>query len=151
MQFSWGKRKNKAVDLTPKPRGMGFSFWRIMKFGGSVAILPLLLVTLMLAYYYYRENTRLRSSFTSEPMTPAQEVDSIEQLSEIMFLPKGEAPLIATVSNVLLLQGQPFYINAQKGDKVFVYCASRKTILYNPLAKKIVEFTSDVPPNTCKE
>ncbi len=149
MQFRWGTRKNKAVDLTPKSRGKGFSLGRIMKLGGSTLTLPLFLLALMLAYHYYRENTQLRSSFTAGTMTHAQEADIIAQLSEIMVLPKGEAPLIATISNVALLQGQPFYVNAQRGDKVFVYCAARKTILYDPLAKKIIEFASDVPPQTC--
>lgn len=149
MQFSWGKRQNRAVDLTPKPRGKGFSFGRIMKLGGGALTLPLLLIALLLAYHYYHENTKLRSSFTSATLTPAQESDITAQLSEIVVLPKGEAPLIATISNVALLQGQPFYVNAQKGNKVFVYCVARKTILYDPLARKIVEFVSDVPPQTC--
>ncbi len=148
----WGnKRQNNTVDLSPKPRGKkGFFPYLILR-AGNILLFLLVILTLILANHYYRAYAQLQESVTPGVLSLSEQAAITEELSEIMVLPAGETPLIATISNPLLLLGQPFYRNAQKGDKVFVYCVARKSILYNPLSKKIVEFANDVPPKTCPE
>ena len=149
MNWIWGKRKNHAVDLTPKPRKKTVFFRYLTKMTGITLFVPLTLLALLLAFHYYRENTQLRTSMSVGVMTHSEETSLLQQLSQIVLLPAGETPLIATITNPLLLSGQPFYVHAHTGDKVIVYCIARKTILYDPIAKKIIEFASDVPPKTC--
>jgi hypothetical protein len=70
----------------------------------------------------------------------------IEDLSRIIVLPTDEEPTIATVTNLDTIQDQPFFRNAQIGDKVIIYSRSQKAILYRPSEKKLIEvapFTSD--------
>lgn len=60
------------------------------------------------------------------------------QVEKHMVLPAGE-PLIATVNNADELRGkQPFYRNAENGDKVFIW--QDKALIYRPDIDKIVDF-----------
>jgi hypothetical protein len=69
----------------------------------------------------------------------------VGQLGKLIILPQNEQPTIATVSDTEKLKGQPFFINAKVGDKVFIYSQAQKAILFRPQENKIVEvapFTS---------
>ncbi len=70
----------------------------------------------------------------------AQEIEEVTSvLAGFMELPQGEEPTIATVVDREKLQDQPFFLNAQNGDKVIIYTNARKAILYRPETKKVVE------------
>ena len=70
----------------------------------------------------------------------AEEVEEVTSvLAGFMELPQGEEPTIATVVDREKLQDQPFFINAQNGDKVVIYTNARKAILYRPETKKVIE------------
>lgn len=62
----------------------------------------------------------------------------VEKVGEHMFLPYGEIPSLATVTEPEKLKGQSFFENAKEGDKVLIYSKSQKAILYDPNADKIV-------------
>jgi len=62
----------------------------------------------------------------------------VEKVGTHMFLPVGEIPSVATVSEPEKLQGQEFFSQAKKGDKVLIYSNAKKAILYDPNADKIV-------------
>lgn len=66
----------------------------------------------------------------------------VEKVSEIMFLPNGDIPSIATVTEPEKLQNQIFFENSKKGDKVLIYSKQNKAILYDPVAHKIVNVSS---------
>ncbi len=66
----------------------------------------------------------------------------IERIGKLVFLPKGETPIIATVSDPEKLLGQPFFIDAKKGDQVLIYTNVKKAYLYNPVENKIVNMAS---------
>jgi hypothetical protein len=81
------------------------------------------------------ENARL-----SDPQKAAQlEADRITaELRNLIELP-DETPTVATVVDVEKLSDQPFFANAQNGDKVLLFPENKKAILYRPSTKKIVE------------
>ena len=56
-----------------------------------------------------------------------------------MVLPEDEEPSVATVADPEQLAGQPFFSKAKKGDKVLIYTNAQKAILYDPVAKKIID------------
>ena len=62
----------------------------------------------------------------------------VDKVGDLMFLPIGEIPTIATVSEPEKLKNQEFFKDAKKGDKVLIYTNARKAILYDPLADKII-------------
>jgi len=71
----------------------------------------------------------------------------IAKIGELIVLPQGENPTVATVIDPELLRNQPFFANAKKGDRVLIYPIARKAILYDPVSNKIVEVAPiDVRP-----
>ncbi len=72
---------------------------------------------------------------------------TLQRVSRIMVLPANEEPTLATVTDLSKLKDQPFFTNAQEGDKVLIYPRSLKAILYSPSKDKIIEVSSvNLPP-----
>jgi len=63
----------------------------------------------------------------------------VEEIGKLIILPDGEEPTIATVVDPELLKGQPFFKNAKAGDRVLIYSKDSRAILYDPVAKRVVE------------
>ena len=70
------------------------------------------------------------------------EMDSqslLAAISKLIVIPKGETPTIATVIDPSQLKDQPFFINAQKNDKLFIFNNAKEAFLYNPSENRIVK------------
>lgn len=81
------------------------------------------------------------SPFLSSDKPSAQEKEAeelVEKVGRLIFLPQG-TPTIATVSDKSQLAGQPFFTNAENGDKVLIYPESKKAVLYRPSINKVIE------------
>ena len=63
----------------------------------------------------------------------------VSAVSKLMLLPTDEQVTIATVADPTKLKDQTFFANSKIGDKVLIYQANRKAILYNPTLNKIIE------------
>ncbi len=62
----------------------------------------------------------------------------VDEVGDKMIIPKGETPTIATVTDVTKLEEQPFFRNAQNGDKVMIFGSTNMAILYRQSIHKIV-------------
>ena len=102
-----------------------------------VVLFVALVIMILLAGYFYWENTQLRENTQLDSEREVQEL--VERVSRLIVLPEGEIPTVATVSDPDLLRDQPFFYKAQVGDKVLIYTNARRAILYNPNTDKIVE------------
>lgn len=101
-------------------------------------ILVLIVVILAgLAYYFFAKYQELKEN--PNAINEAEAAELSVEVGEIMVLPEGEVPTIATVSDPELLKDQPFFKNAKTGYKVLIYSQAGKAILYDPVSKKIVE------------
>ncbi len=103
-----------------------------------VIVLSTLLFAAMCAagyfYYQYRQSPRVAD---------AKEIAELkERVGSVFMLPDGEEPTLATVTDREKLADQPFFQRAENGDKVLIYSASGRAILYRPSAEKIVDVTS---------
>lgn len=85
-------------------------------------------------YYQYRETPEIASK---------REITSlVKKVGAMIELPNGEEPTLATVTNKERLDDQPFFRRAENGDKILIYQASGRAILYRPSAKKIIDVTT---------
>jgi cytoskeletal protein RodZ len=76
----------------------------------------------------------------SDPQVAAQqELDQIlAKVGSLTVLPEGEKPTLATVTDVSKLADQPFFANAQTGDRVLIYTNAKKAYLYRPSTNQII-------------
>lgn len=88
-------------------------------------------------YFYYQYKVVL--SQKSSTRVAAEVEKTIKAVGNLMVLPKGESPTLATVTDVEKLRTQDFFKNAQNGDKVLIYQKALKAILYRPSTNKIVD------------
>lgn len=65
--------------------------------------------------------------------------DLVAEVSQLIVLPEGEDPTIATVADTEKLKDQAFFVQAAMGDKVLLYTTAKKAILYRPSDRKIIE------------
>ncbi|MEN9405596.1 MAG: hypothetical protein RLY47_555 [Candidatus Parcubacteria bacterium] len=89
------------------------------------------------AFYFFTKYQELKEN--PDVVNQEEAIDLAAEVGEIMVVPQGEVPTIATVSDPALLVDQPFFKDAKKGDKVLIYSQAGKAILYDPEAKKIIE------------
>jgi len=89
-------------------------------------------------YFYIQYND-------PEKVKVRESASLVAEVGELMFLPEGETPTIATVTEPGKLANQPFFKNAMLNDKVLIYSQERKIILYRPAENKIVEVASLSP------
>lgn len=95
-----------------------------------------------LAYGYVHTKHQLDqlSNNTTSGQTETQKL--VNQVGQLVVLPMGETPTIATVNDATKLKNQAFFANAQNGDKVLIYSKAGKAVLYRPSANKIIEYST---------
>lgn len=69
----------------------------------------------------------------------AQVKDLLNKVSQLVILPGGEDPVVATINDAdALIKQQAFYKGAMNGDVVIVYQKAAKAIVYSPSRNIIV-------------
>lgn len=104
------------------------------------ALVVLVLVAAALFAYFFSEYAAL----TQDPNAANQKkIEAVVvKVEKLIDLPQDEIPTLATVSDPSTLEGQPFFVNAEKGDQVLLYTNARKAYLYSPSKNIIVEVAS---------
>lgn len=131
------KKEETLEMLTPQKQ----SRFRLGKKG--ILLLTLLTIVLaVVAIILYTQYQKL-SVLSQDPQqkTEMQNKTLLEKIGKLIMLP-SEAPRIATVSDISKLVDQPFFVNAQNGDKVLIYEKAAKVILYRPNINKLIDVAS---------
>jgi len=102
---------------------------------GFFLIVAGLLGTSVYFYHQYKKATAVDASKN-------EAAGYVTTISKFMILPADETPTMATVADSSKLSSQPFFANAQNGDKVLFYTKAQKAILYRPSTNMIVEAAS---------
>ncbi len=109
----------------------------LVKAIGIVFGIVLLLAPSVYFYTQYRDARNLLQNPTEASKKEVKEV--VDRLSKIMVIPTNEDPTVATVLDKEKLKDQPFFANAEKGDKVVIFSKAQLAILYRPSTNKIVQ------------
>lgn len=106
-------------------------------------LIILIILALTSAYFFRNEIKKITLvTNTQKPEQPKAEMDAqslLAAVSKLILIPKGETPTIATVIDPEQLKGQPFFINAQKNDKLFIFSSAKEAFLYNPSENRLVK------------
>jgi hypothetical protein len=102
------------------------------------AALVVLLSLSLAGYFAYRV------SFAPEALQRREIEKWVGIVGAAVELPEDEVPTVATVMNLEKLREQPFFVNAERGDKVLIYPRAGRAILYRPSTGKVIAMTTDV-------
>lgn len=104
----------------------------------AVLVVFVLLIGASGAYEYYEYQLSQNPA-----VIYAKKVESMTSLvSNQMTVPQDEQPVIATVSNSKKLPKEPFFENAQDGDKILLYKKHKEAILFRPSTGKVITFAT---------
>jgi hypothetical protein len=114
----------------------------------SKSVLLILAIVLFIgaastAGYFYFKYQSAQSKLSNPNQAAQQETQKlIDQMSKLIDLPKADLkngePTLATVLDKSKLKDQPFFANAENGDKVLIYTKAKKAFLYRPSTNKII-------------
>lgn len=97
----------------------------------SLAFLALIVLGL-LVYGAYKVFDNYRMINSDDPASV------IAAVGKLAALPEGETPTVATITTLEPLKNQPFFKDAEIGDKVLIFNTSKKAILYRPSQNKVI-------------
>jgi|SRR5581483_9799999 len=105
----------------------------------KLILIAVIVVAIALAAYFFLQYQKAQQQLKNPTAAAKEEVHSlVAKVGQLMELPKGEDPTVATVSDKTKLASQPFFANAENGDKVLIYTQAKKAILYRPSENKII-------------
>lgn len=107
-------------------------------------LLPFIIILLLASIagnaYLYMEYTEAQELLTNPEIAAQKEIEEYtSRVGKLMDLPSDEEPTIATILDKDALADQAFFANAENGDKVLIYSAATKAILYRPSTNRIIE------------
>lgn len=103
----------------------------------SVVFLLIFAGSVGAAYYFYQQFSELKKN--PQRITQEEVRKLVRKVGQLIVLPEGEEPTVATVNDPEMLKSQPFFANAKVGFKVLIYTNAKKAILYDPVNNKIIE------------
>ena len=112
----------------------------------------LLLASVGAAAFFYLQWAKYKNNPNKVSEDDLQQ--TIDEIGQLIVLPTGEKPTVATVSDPEKLKDQPFFAHAKTGDKVLFYQNARKAYLYDPVARKLIDVSTiansanQTPPST---
>lgn len=105
-----------------------------MLIAGGISI-----ISLGAAVFFY---TQYRTAISEKGSQANELAEVLGQVEQLMELPAGETPTLATVADKEKLSEQAFFKNAENGDKILIYTESGRAVLYRPSSGKIVDVTA---------
>lgn len=116
----------------------------MLMFKSKKILLPLIGVLLLASIggnaYLYMQYTDAQELLVNPEIAAQKEIEEYTtRVGKLMDLPSDEEPTIATILDKDALADQAFFANAENGDKVLIYSAATKAILYRPSTNRIIE------------
>src|SRR3989338_4597628 len=119
---------------------------RLLKYKNYLLGSLLFLLALTPSLFFFIKYKEAEQKLQNVARSPTDDTTRIiEEVGQLIELPSDETPTVATVTDKEKLSDQPFFAQAKNGDKVLIYTKAKKAILYDPLAKKIIDVA---PVNT---
>ncbi len=93
--------------------------------------------------YLYQQNQQLRTdpkalAAASKQATTNEAKDLKVKVGKLMQLPGDEDPVVATVSDKEKLKDQPFFKDTANGDKILIFTAAKKAIIYRESENRLI-------------
>ena len=132
---------NDTAAKNPKSSArFGFFYNNDKKLKPWTFVVAGIMVVVLAGGGYFAYNTARQNSPAGVQGASTDEVSHLlQKVGTLILLPTSEQPTVATVSDKDKLKDQPFFTNAETGDKLIIYPNAKKAILYRPNINKIIE------------
>lgn len=105
-----------------------------------IAVALIIAVASIPSYYFYNQYQKSQQLLKNPTEAAKEEVNAlVAKVGQLLELPQGEKPTVATVSDKDKLKDQAFFAKAENGDKVLIYTNAKKAILYRPSTNKVID------------
>lgn len=122
-------------DVAPVPKK-----FKMTKLLWLIAIVIVLIVAAVPSFYFYNQYKSAQELLQNPNQATNEQTQAlIVKVGKLIVLPSGEKPTVATVSDITKLSDQPFFQNAQNGDKVLIYTQAKEAILFRESIDKIIQ------------
>ncbi len=111
-----------------------------------IKIIFLLLSYVVVAVVVWKVTTKMQTSPEYQQQQVQKQVQmTLKKVSELTIVPTGETPQIAVIQDIeALKKNQPFFTDAENGDKVLIFSQARKAIIYRESAHKIINIALNI-------
>ena len=111
---------------------------RLKKSRGLWLVAAVVIVALMgMCTWQFFEVQKLRDPDYAGEQAKIEAEELKDRVAKLMQLPDEDAT-VATVQDAAKLAGQDFFKDAKDGDKVLIFTAARKAVIYRPDENKII-------------
>lgn len=132
------------VAVEPAPRKRRARRRAAFPLGWKKLLGGLILIALIiwLAHGYITTRNQLEQAKNSPGSGGSQTDQLVGKVGQLVDLPQGETPTIATVNDASKLKNQAFFATAKDGDKVLIYSKAGKAVLYRPSTNRIIDYST---------
>ena len=117
-----------------------------------IKIIILLISYLVVALVVWKLTKGMQTSPEYQQQQAQKQIEMVvKKVGELTMLPANETPQVAIIQDVeALKKTQPFFADAENGDKVLIYVQAKKAIIYRESTDKIVNIALniDTAPDT---
>lgn len=125
-----GYCKEQLVDNTSKSKTSN------KKLIGTIVLAVFTLLFAVASMYFFVQYQKIKKD--PSIVTKQESEVLLAQIGKLIEIPKDETPTIATIQDKEKLKDQPFFANAQNGDKIVIYTKAKKAIVFRPKDNKII-------------
>src|SRR5258708_4719917 len=124
-------------DILPTKVGTPFfSKKRLIVGSGTLTAIVIFGIGLFYFLQYQHAQNLLKNPVLASEL---EQEAIVSKVGKLTTLPPGELPTIAKVTDQTKLQDQEFFRDAKNGDIVLIYTKTKRIVLYDPLANKVVQ------------
>lgn len=103
----------------------------------AVVFVIVFVAALGAAGYFYKQAQDLRNPEGQQKAAEQAATELKQKVAKLTLLP-GETPTVATVQDISKLKDQPFFKDAKNGDKILIFTATKKAIVYRESENLII-------------
>lgn len=104
----------------------------LIMLGMSLGIIGISLAALLLKHPFTKSDKP-----ADKTAVPSKISALIKDVDQKAALPPDEVPTVATITDLSKLD-QPFFLKAEKGDKILMFISSKQAFLYRPSTKEVI-------------
>lgn len=101
----------------------------------------LIIIVLLSGAYFYIQYQRVKRELAETTAVVPQNKKGIfiDEVAKLIPLPRDEEPTLIRINDAERAKNQPFFFNAKDGDVALLYKKAKRAILYDPVAKRIIQ------------